>query len=109
MFVNEFGPYKNVECGLVRIIQIPHKGPVNAPIPLKSVSIVASVVHAVAQVEITQVFVNEEKNPIEAIYFFPVDASGAVTHFQVDLENKTIKVSELKQANFLKSTKKCYC
>src|SRR5882757_10654888 len=63
------------------------------PVPLKSVSVNASVVHAVAQVEISQVYKNEEKTPIEAIYFFPVDSNGAVVHFQAEMEDgRVIKV-----------------
>lgn len=62
------------------------------PIPLKSVSITASVVHAVAQVEITQIYANFEDTPIEAVYIFPVDCNGAVTHFRADLDGKSIQV-----------------
>jgi hypothetical protein len=63
------------------------------PVPLKSVSVIASVVHAVAQVEITQVYKNEEDSPIEVIYFFPVNSNGAVTHFQAEIDGRVIKVS----------------
>lgn len=60
--------------------------------PLQSVSIVASVVHAVAQVEISQTYLNSELNPIEASYIFPLDCNGAVTHFHAELDGKIIKV-----------------
>lgn len=65
------------------------------PIPLKSVSITASVVHAVAQVGITQFYENNENTPIEASYIFPVDSNGAVTYFQAELDGKVIKVENL--------------
>ena len=94
MFGNNFGRHENVECGLLWIL--PRKEewdpPRSAPVPLTSVSVLASVVHAVAQVELTQVFVNKEEQPIEAIYYFPVDSNGGVTHFHAELEGRTIKV-----------------
>jgi len=66
---------------------------VKGPVPLESVSIEASVVHAVAQVELTQVYVNKEDQPIEAIYFFPLDSNAGVTHFRAEIEGRTILVS----------------
>lgn len=90
-----------MECGLVRIIPLKAEDEwqtqteTSAPVPLVSVKVVASVVHAVAQVELTQVFVNKEEQPIEAIYFFPVDSNGGVTHFHAELEGRTIKVRTL--------------
>lgn len=86
---NRFWNFDNNPCGLIWINDTNHK---QIPIPLKSVSITASVVHAVAQVEITQVYENSENNPIEASYIFPVDSNGAVTHFQAELDGKVIKV-----------------
>jgi hypothetical protein len=95
MFSNKFGNYEHVECGLVYMIPSAEdeEDEVAAPVPLVSVNILASMVHAVAQVELTQVFVNKEDQPIEAIYFFPVDSNGGVTHFHAELEGRTIKVS----------------
>lgn len=96
MFGNNFGNHENVECGLIWILppnpRRQYDPPQSAPVPLTSVSVVASMVHAVAQVELTQVFANQEKEPIEAIYYFPVDSNGGVTHFHAELEGKTIKV-----------------
>ncbi|ODN03875.1 Poly [ADP-ribose] polymerase 4 [Orchesella cincta] len=65
--------------------------PTECPMPLISVDVNASIVHAVAQVEVTQVYVNKEEQPIEAIYYFPVNPDGAVTHFQAELEGRVIK------------------
>lgn len=81
-------------CGLVKIVK---KGeawepPEKTPIPLLSVSVNASVVHSVAQVEVTQVYINREEQPIEAIYYFPVNPEGAVTHFEAEVEGRKIKV-----------------
>ena len=90
MFANKMGNEDNCACGLVWISSTMHRP---LPVPLKSVSVTASVVHAVAQVEITQVYVNSEKVPIEASYIFPVDSNGAVTHFHAELDGKIIKVN----------------
>lgn len=90
MFANNFGKQKNICCGLVSIVEGVRNG--NYPIPLTSVDVSASVIHAVALVEITQNYVNKEEQPIEAIYYFPVDPDGAVTNFQAELDGKLIKV-----------------
>ena len=47
-----------------------------------------------------QKYVNKEKNPIEAIYFFPVEESAAVVAFTAVLEGRTVKtvVKEKKEA-----------
>ncbi|CAL8104254.1 unnamed protein product [Orchesella dallaii] len=83
----------SVHCGLFREIsnETERVPPTKCPIPLISVDVNASLVHAVAQVEVTQVYVNKEEQPIEAIYFFPVNPEGAVTHFQAELEGRVIK------------------
>ncbi len=83
---------QNVYHGLVKIAKREKdnwKPPIN--IALISVNVIASVVHAVAQKEITQVYVNKERQPIEAIYYFPINPDGAVTHFQAEFEGKIIK------------------
>jgi len=87
MFSNEFGAHSNVECGLVYFL---FGKP--APIPLVSVDTAASVIHAVARINLTQVYVNKEAEPIEAIYYFPIDSNGGVTYFHAELEGRTIKV-----------------
>lgn len=65
------------------------------PVPLKSVKVEAALVHAVAQVQVTQIYRNEKEMTIDAVYFFPVDSNGAVTHFHVEVDGKIIKVSDL--------------
>lgn len=77
-------------CGLVQFFQGSSQR--QLPVPLKSVDVKATVVQAVAQVEVTQVYVNLEKQPIEAVYYFPIDPEGAVTHFEANLDGKIIKV-----------------
>jgi len=94
-FANSFGGKENMECGLIRIVKINDWEQKPVPVPLIQVDVEASVVHAVAQVQITQVFKNLEEQPIEAIYFFPVDPNGAVTHFEAEIEGRKIKVTKL--------------
>ncbi|XP_037037777.1 von Willebrand factor A domain-containing protein 5A-like isoform X2 [Bradysia coprophila] len=89
MFTNSFGEYKNISCGLVSMVDAAH--PEVSPIPLLSVYVTALVLHAVAQVEITQNYMNKEEQPIEAIYYFPIDPDGAVTNFRVELDDRMIK------------------
>jgi hypothetical protein len=89
MFANNFGSFRNVECGLVCRVG---KGNGFQPVPLESVAVTASVVHAVAQVEILQVYRNIENVALETVYFFPVDSNGAVTHFQAEMNGQVIKV-----------------
>ncbi len=42
-------------------------------VPLHNVSVEAWIDSFAADVTLTQVFVNREKNPIEAIYVFPIE------------------------------------
>lgn len=90
MSANKFGEHNNICCGLVSVVK--EKENRNCPIPLISVDVSASVIHAVAQVELTQNYVNKEEHPIEAVYYFPVDPEGAVTNFQAELDGRLIKV-----------------
>lgn len=61
-------------------------------VPLWSVDVVGIVAHAVAEVKVTQVFINSETNPIEAVYYFPLDSNGAVVGFEAEIDGKKIKV-----------------
>ena len=44
-------------------------------VPLRHVAVVASINMFAADVVLSQVFVNREMNPIEAIYVFPIEVS----------------------------------
>ena len=61
------------------------------PVPLTKVHVEARVVNFVSQVEVTQKYVNKEKNPIEAVYFFPVEEEAAVVNFTAELEGRIVK------------------
>jgi len=59
-------------------------------VPLLSVEVKATVVHAVGQVELIQVYRNDKSFPIETIYFFPLDSCAAVTFFQAEFNDGTV-------------------
>lgn len=87
-------------CGLVKIgRETESTTHTETAIPLLSVNVNSTVVHAAAQVEITQVYANEEDEPIQAFYAFPVNQYAAVTHFQAELEGRVIKVYEERNIN----------
>ncbi|KAL4593708.1 von Willebrand factor A domain-containing protein 5A-like isoform X1 [Arapaima gigas] len=53
----------------------------NEPVPLKSVSVEVDVQGHVASVNSTLQYENQEPNPVEAIFIFPMDSSAAVYRF----------------------------
>ncbi|CAF0794597.1 unnamed protein product [Adineta ricciae] len=61
-----------------------------AYVPLRSVSVEATINAFAADVTLTQVFVNQEENHIEAIYVFPIEENAAVYSFTAQINNKTI-------------------
>lgn len=72
----------------------------HVPIPLKRVTVKAQLLDAIAQVFISQSFINTESNPIEAIYEFPLDVNSAVFSFSVVMDGKEIEgvIKEKEQA-----------
>ena len=83
--------HKNEMCGLVYLCEGLNNLRFYSPIPLVSVQVDAKVVNFTAQVEVTQEFVNREQNPIECVYFFPVEEEAAVVDFTAELEVRKIK------------------
>ena len=77
--------HKNEMCGLVYLCEGLNNLRFYSPIPLVSVQVDAKVVNFTAQVEVTQEFVNREQNPIECVYFFPVEEEAAVVDFTAEL------------------------
>uniref|UniRef100_A0A8C9SUG6 von Willebrand factor A domain-containing protein 5A-like n=1 Tax=Scleropages formosus TaxID=113540 RepID=A0A8C9SUG6_SCLFO len=53
----------------------------NEPVPLKSVSVEVGVQGHVASVNSTLQYENQESNPVEAIFIFPMDSNAAVYRF----------------------------
>ena len=82
---------KNEMCGLVHLCEDFYNLSFYSPIPLASVRVDVKVVNFNAQVEVTQEFVNREQNPIECVYFFPVEEEAAVVDFTAELEGRMIK------------------
>ena len=72
------------------------RNPTYIPVPLKSVDVSARLVNYVAEVTITQTYLNVEEGPIECKYMFPIEEAAAVIHFKAELEGKTLVSQVLK-------------
>ncbi|XP_069768799.1 von Willebrand factor A domain-containing protein 5A-like [Narcine bancroftii] len=68
----------------------------NSPVPLKSISVKVEVKGFVANVSASLEYQNNEPNPLEAIFVFPMDSDSAVYNFQAVVDEKTI-VAEIKE------------
>ena len=68
----------------------------HVPVPLSSVVVEAKVVDFTAKVDVVQQYVNKERQPIEVVYYFPVEEEAAVVGFEADVDGRTItgKVQE---------------
>src|SRR5512139_3666233 len=69
-------------------------------LPLKSTSADVKVVGVIANVIVTQVYKNEGKKPLEAIYIFPASTRAAVYGMKMTIGKRTIiaKIHERKEA-----------
>ncbi len=92
-FINRFRDCDDCECGLIYFIEGWYR-PI--PVPLKLVDLKVKVVDFVAQVEVTQEYVNREEKPIEATYMFPVEEEGAVVDFEAVVDGRVIR-TEVKE------------
>jgi len=63
---------KNVQCIGLKFKPSSNESQ-QAYVPLRNVSVEAWIDSFAADVTLTQVFVNQEENPIEAIYVFPIE------------------------------------
>ena len=78
--------------GLFAVISISdRREPSYVPVPLSSVHLETRVVNFTSEIQVQQKFVNKEAQPIECIYFFPVEEQAAVTEFTAELEGRTVK------------------
>jgi Ca-activated chloride channel family protein len=59
-------------------------------LPLKSTSAEANIAGVIADVKVTQVYKNEGKNTLEAIYVFPASTRAAVYGMKMTIGNRTI-------------------
>jgi len=60
-------------------------------LPLKENRVKASIIGAIADVNVRQVFVNNGKNALEAIYTFPMSVHAAVYGMQMTIGGRTVK------------------
>ncbi|CAF1273120.1 unnamed protein product [Adineta steineri] len=65
-------------------------------VPLKSVNIEATIRSFAADVTITQVFRNDEKTSIEAVYCFPIEEQAAIYAFVAHIDDREI-IAQLKE------------
>lgn len=70
------------------------------PVPLKGISVDVQIKGFVADVSATLTYKNEEQNPLEAIFVFPMDDDSAVYNFEAMVDGKRIvaEIQEKKQA-----------
>lgn len=66
------------------------------PVPLAGVSVTADVRSLCARVTVTQRFINHERQPIEAVYVFPLDEGAAVCGFEAVIDGMLV-VGEVKE------------
>lgn len=69
-------------------------------LPLKATSVKTDIVGSIADVTVTQVYVNTGKNALEAIYTFPMSTRAAVYAMQMRIGDRriTAKIEEKKKA-----------
>lgn len=63
----------------------------NAEIPLKNVKVCLDVCNNIGQFTLIQTYFNDDSNPIEAHYIFPVQANASIYDFSAKIEDKIIK------------------
>jgi Ca-activated chloride channel family protein len=75
-------------------------GPAVDQLPLKSTSADVKVVGVIADVTVRQIYKNEGKTPLEAIYIFPASTRAAVYGMRMTIGKRTIiaKIEERKEA-----------
>ncbi|XP_067418928.1 protein mono-ADP-ribosyltransferase PARP4 [Emydura macquarii macquarii] len=71
------------------------------PIPLEDIHIKGRIIDFIAQVVVFQTYTNQNDNPIEAKYVFPLDDTAAVCGFEAFINGKHIigEVKEKEQAH----------
>lgn len=69
-------------------------------LPLKSTSAAVSIAGVIADVKVTQVYQNEGKNPLEAVYVFPASTRASVYGMKMTIGERTIvaKIQEREKA-----------
>jgi hypothetical protein len=75
---------KNLPCVVLRYKPLSNEKE-QAYVPLRNVSVEAWIDSFAADVTLTQVFVNLEENPIEAIYVFPIEVCHSEDYYNYNI------------------------
>ncbi len=67
------------------------ENPETDELPLKETSVDATVVGSIADVTVRQVYVNSGKNPLEAIYTFPMSTRAAVYGMKMTIGSRVVR------------------
>ena len=67
------------------------ESPETDELPLKETSVNATVVGSIADVTVKQVYVNSGKNPLEAIYTFPMSTRAAVYGMKMTIGSRVVR------------------
>ena len=89
--MDSLNDWNKLKCGLIYIIEDRQ-----VPVPLKKVQLDVKVVDFIAQVSVIQEYVNQENNPIEVHYSYPVEESAAIVGFEAVIDGHEI-VAEVKE------------
>ncbi|MBI4775690.1 MAG: TonB family protein [Deltaproteobacteria bacterium] len=83
-------PYEDADKTLSPYFFVKSEDPTLDQLPLKSTSVKVEVAGVIADVRVTQVYKNEGKRPLEAIYTFPASTRAAVYGMQMTIGERTI-------------------
>jgi hypothetical protein len=75
-------------------------------VPLQNVTVHVNIHSFAADVCIKQLFINNEENPIEAVYCFPVEEQAAIYSFEATLDNDRKIQAQIKEK---KKAQREYC
>ena len=80
----------------VTITKMYSKVIVNVAVPLKEINVDIKILGFVAEVTSSLLYCNDEENPVEAEFSFPVDDGSAVFRFEAEIEGRHI-VAEIQE------------
>ncbi len=83
-------PEKNADKTLSPYFFVKSDDPAVDQLPLKSTSVNVNISGVIADVVVTQVYKNEGKRPLEAIYIFPASTRAAVYGMKMTIGERTI-------------------
>lgn len=90
LLTNAAGQEMNEDKTLSPYFAVKSNDPETDRLPLKSTSAKVNIAGVIADVTITQVYKNEGKNPLEAIYTFPASTNAAVYAMEMTIGKRTI-------------------